>query len=78
MSDLNREDEIMETQDELTLDDILGEDMASDAGIDLEAEFDTQEEENDFFIEDISGFAKGFPDWDLLPPTQKAKKSVAK
>lgn len=77
MSDLNREDEVLETQEELTLDDILGEDASSDAGMDLESQFDVQEEE-DFFIEDISGFAKGFPDWDLLPPTTKAKKTSAK
>ncbi|MDE6372689.1 MAG: hypothetical protein K2L61_04015 [Clostridia bacterium] len=78
MSDLNREDEVLESQDEeLTLDDILGEDASLEADMELES-LDVQEEENDFFIEDISGFAKGFPDWDLLPPTAKVKKTAKK
>ncbi|MDE7348419.1 MAG: hypothetical protein K2N53_02025 [Clostridia bacterium] len=78
MSDLNMEDEVLETQEDLTLDDILGEDASLDENADLESQFDVQEEEDDFFIEDISGFAKGFPDWDLLPPTAKVKKTVKK
>ncbi|MDE6211817.1 MAG: hypothetical protein K2G42_07590 [Clostridia bacterium] len=78
MSDLNMEDEVLDTQDDLTLDDILGEDAGLDADMDLESQFNVQEEEEDFFIEDISGFAKGFPDWDLLPPTAKGKKASAK
>lgn len=53
----------------------LGEDLGLelDAMGDLESEFgdlaqEVQQAEQNEFVEDFDTYAKGFPDWDLLPP----------
>lgn len=33
-----------------------------------QAGFDIEEEDETVLVEDLDGFAKGFPSWDLLPP----------
>lgn len=55
-------DEIMEQDDDLAS-------LGSEFGIDENlAETVTLDEEEVVLAEDLEGFAKGFPDWDLLPP----------
>lgn len=48
--------------------DLLGEfeELNSDTDVNLDDEKDVE------LSEDLTGFAAGFPDWDLLPPKKKA------
>lgn len=55
------DEEIMTPEDELSLDDLA----EFGAG---EEEAITLDEEEIVLAEDLEGFAKGFPNWDLLPP----------
>ena len=55
------DEEIMTPEDELSLDDL------AEFGAD-EEEAITLDEEEIVLAEDLEGFAKGFPNWDLLPP----------
>ena len=51
------------------------EDLFADLGAELgiaDVSPDVTIEEEEFMLtEDLDGFAKGFPDWDLLPPKKK-------
>lgn len=43
-------------------------DLGAELGVEGTAEEITLDEEEVVLAEDLEGFAKGFPDWDLLPP----------
>lgn len=85
MSDLNNElmDEL--TVDDTSVDDLenelkeLAEESNSDVTLELEIEDSAQEIDaaDDNFVEDFSGFAKGFPGWNLDPPSQSAQQAAA-
>lgn len=53
---------------------VITKDINSEFSLDDLGEFSTEnlnvtlEEENVVLSEDLDGFAKGFPNWDLLPP----------
>lgn len=49
--------------DEIKADELLLDDEFSDIANQI-----NQESESDTFAEDFASYAKGFPDWDLLPP----------
>lgn len=55
------EEEVVE-ETELSLDDL------AEFSIGADEEAVTLDEEEIVLAEDLEGFAKGFPDWDLLPP----------
>ncbi len=51
-------------------------DLGSELGLDSELSSDFEQEiekmkEDSALSEDLSAYAKGFPDWDLLPPEEK-------
>lgn len=49
--------------DEIKADELLLDDEFSDLANQID-----EESESDTFAEDFASYAKGFPDWDLLPP----------
>lgn len=48
--------------------DISLDDLGAELGVSNEAEAVTLDEDEVVLAEDLEGFAKGFPAWDLLPP----------
>ena len=76
MEEVPFDEMVAQENEELSLSDFV--DDTTDEMADLEKELaaysgsaDDDMENEEFFVEDISGFAKGFPEWDLLPPTNK-------
>lgn len=54
----------------------VADDLDSEFGLDDELSSDFEQEiekmkEDSALSEDLSAYAKGFPDWDLLPPEEK-------